>query len=310
MKASVAREKVVFLSIHADSLHPSLRGAMAYIPGQRYVTGSYREERAGLPRARRGARESGGAPFGEGVADGRGAVARSGGIDHRCVRSGSDLKVHPFNPVRDNVVRDGREWVPAVIRYNLDPHAPPPRDLQPRQRQRPRADEDEEVPPAGRRGDLSGARRLLRDGTRPTETCARWLAGRPVAGGSGGGSRGGSMAQMPSEPTTRRPADPHIIPPPCPALLKAITTRRSALRRDRQPVQRRDRRRTPARRARLPDAARRARTTRSPSIAFRARSRFRRWRAMLIDAATSTRSSRSDVSFAATRRTSISSPRR
>ncbi|HEX3110014.1 MAG TPA: hypothetical protein VHU41_13050, partial [Thermoanaerobaculia bacterium] len=31
------------------------------------------------------------------------------------------LKVHPFNPVRDNVVRDDREWVPAVIRYNLVP---------------------------------------------------------------------------------------------------------------------------------------------------------------------------------------------
>src|SRR5204862_4107612 len=33
----------------------------------------------------------------------------------------SGLKVHPFNPVRDNVVRGGREWVPAVIRYNLVP---------------------------------------------------------------------------------------------------------------------------------------------------------------------------------------------
>ena len=31
------------------------------------------------------------------------------------------LHVHPFNPVRDNVVRDGREWVPAIIRYNLVP---------------------------------------------------------------------------------------------------------------------------------------------------------------------------------------------
>ena len=29
--------------------------------------------------------------------------------------------MHPFNPVRDNVVRGGREWVPAVIRYNLVP---------------------------------------------------------------------------------------------------------------------------------------------------------------------------------------------
>ena len=29
--------------------------------------------------------------------------------------------VHPFNPIRDNVVRNGREWVPAVIRYNVVP---------------------------------------------------------------------------------------------------------------------------------------------------------------------------------------------
>jgi N-acetylmuramoyl-L-alanine amidase len=31
------------------------------------------------------------------------------------------LKVHPYQPVRDNVVRQGREWVPAVIRYNKIP---------------------------------------------------------------------------------------------------------------------------------------------------------------------------------------------
>ncbi|MGZ4779051.1 MAG: hypothetical protein ACXV5L_07625, partial [Thermoanaerobaculia bacterium] len=31
------------------------------------------------------------------------------------------LHVHPFNPVRDNVIRDGHEWVPAIIRYNLVP---------------------------------------------------------------------------------------------------------------------------------------------------------------------------------------------
>ena len=33
----------------------------------------------------------------------------------------SGLAVHPFNPVRDNVVRNGKEWVPAVIRYNKVP---------------------------------------------------------------------------------------------------------------------------------------------------------------------------------------------
>src|SRR6266545_617087 len=34
-------QKVVFLSIHADSLHPSLRGAMAYLPAAELVGGSF-----------------------------------------------------------------------------------------------------------------------------------------------------------------------------------------------------------------------------------------------------------------------------
>src|SRR5262249_47151211 len=31
--AGVPADRVVFLSIHADSLHPSIRGAMVYVPG-------------------------------------------------------------------------------------------------------------------------------------------------------------------------------------------------------------------------------------------------------------------------------------
>jgi N-acetylmuramoyl-L-alanine amidase len=120
MKASVAREKVVFLSIHADSLHPSLRGAMAYIPGQRYVTGSYeKSEQVYLARAE--VRES---PV---VRHSEKESLTSEGLSRDLAESIIDafdadgLKVHPFNPVRDNVVRNGREWVPAVIRYNLIP---------------------------------------------------------------------------------------------------------------------------------------------------------------------------------------------
>ncbi|HEV7487141.1 MAG TPA: N-acetylmuramoyl-L-alanine amidase [Thermoanaerobaculia bacterium] len=120
MKASVAREKVVFLSIHADSLHPSLRGAMAYIPGQRYVTGSYeKSEQVYLARAE--VRES---PV---VRHSEKESLTAEGLSRDLAESIIDafdqdgLKVHPFNPVRDNVVRNGREWVPAVIRYNLIP---------------------------------------------------------------------------------------------------------------------------------------------------------------------------------------------
>jgi N-acetylmuramoyl-L-alanine amidase len=120
MKQSVPREKVVFLSIHADSLHPSLRGAMAYIPGQRFVTGSYeKSEQVYLARAE--VRES---PV---VRHSEKESLAAEGLSRDLAESIIDafetdgLKVHPFNPVRDNVVRGGREWVPAVIRYNLVP---------------------------------------------------------------------------------------------------------------------------------------------------------------------------------------------
>jgi len=32
------------------------------------------------------------------------------------------LAVHPFSPVRTHVIRAGREWVPAILRYNRIPN--------------------------------------------------------------------------------------------------------------------------------------------------------------------------------------------
>ena len=120
MRKGVPKEKVVFISIHADSLHPSLRGAMAYIPAERYVTGSYRKsEQVYLTRAE--VREH---PV---VRHSEEESLAAEGLSRELAESIVDafdshhLKVHPFNPVRDNVVRDGREWVPAILRYNLVP---------------------------------------------------------------------------------------------------------------------------------------------------------------------------------------------
>ena len=120
IRKGTPKEKVVFLSIHADSLHPSLRGAMAYIPAERYVTGSYRKgESVYLARAE--VREH---PV---VRHTEQESLEAEGLSRDLAESIVDafdmhhLNVHPFNPVRDNVVRDGREWVPAIIRYNLVP---------------------------------------------------------------------------------------------------------------------------------------------------------------------------------------------
>jgi hypothetical protein len=41
VRSGVDPGKIVFASFHADVLHPSLRGAMIYVPGERYRRGSY-----------------------------------------------------------------------------------------------------------------------------------------------------------------------------------------------------------------------------------------------------------------------------
>jgi hypothetical protein len=33
----------------------------------------------------------------------------------------ADLPLHDFQPIRRNVIRGGREWVPAILRYNRIP---------------------------------------------------------------------------------------------------------------------------------------------------------------------------------------------
>jgi N-acetylmuramoyl-L-alanine amidase len=119
-KGGVPREKVVFLSIHADSLHPSLRGAMAYIPGASFVTGSY-SKKGEIYLAREEVREQ------PQVTHTREDALRAEGLSRELAESlvesfrEKDLAVHPFEPVRDNVIRNRKEWVPAVIRNNQVP---------------------------------------------------------------------------------------------------------------------------------------------------------------------------------------------
>jgi len=120
MKEGIPQEKVVFLSIHADSLHPSLRGAMAYVPGAEFVTGSYRKK-GDIYLTRAEVREQ---PT---VTHSREDALRAEGLSRELANSimssfdRKGLKVHPFEPVRDNVIRRGNEWVPAVIRHNQVP---------------------------------------------------------------------------------------------------------------------------------------------------------------------------------------------
>ncbi len=121
--ADFPRSKTVFLSVHADSLHPSVRGAMIYVPA--------RDLRPGAPYTVRHPD----------------IVRYAEYRNHPTVRLGDEFKaraeassrhfaqsiivslgahgigVHPYQPVRDRVLRGRRSWVPAVLRYSAAQNA-------------------------------------------------------------------------------------------------------------------------------------------------------------------------------------------
>jgi len=123
-RASVRRgassEKVVFISVHADSLHPSLRGAMVYVPDAQMSGDAF--ERGGPEyAARREVRENPSAALQ------RKERQRSEGLSRDLAEHivagfrDAQLAVDPYQPVREHVIRRGRSWVPAVLRYNVVP---------------------------------------------------------------------------------------------------------------------------------------------------------------------------------------------
>ena len=113
-------QKVVFLSIHGDSLHPSLRGAMAYLPAADLVGGSFGKS-GGVYALRKEVQEA------QTVSFSHQQRVESEGLSRELAKqiiaafSERDLPVHPFKPVRDKIVRNNGTWVPAVLRYNSVP---------------------------------------------------------------------------------------------------------------------------------------------------------------------------------------------
>jgi N-acetylmuramoyl-L-alanine amidase len=119
--SKVPPERTVFVSLHADSLHPSVRGAMVYVPVERYLRDRY--SKAGpVYAAYREVKEQPVVSFNrkERVASEGASTALANGIVTALREAG--LPVHPFSPVRTHVIRAGREWVPAILRYNRVPN--------------------------------------------------------------------------------------------------------------------------------------------------------------------------------------------
>jgi N-acetylmuramoyl-L-alanine amidase len=120
IKGGVDPDHVVFVSLHADARHPSLRGAMIYVPGARYREGAYgssSETYLRYQEVRERPRES----FNRRDRLRSEAVSRKLAASLvRELRKG-DLPIQPYQPIRDRVIRGDQIWLPAVLKGNVVP---------------------------------------------------------------------------------------------------------------------------------------------------------------------------------------------
>lgn len=122
LKAGQKPDYVVFTSVHADSLHPSMRGTMVYVPGRSYRVSRF-SRATGLYGSRKEVKEAAVATFTSKD------LIRSEGLSRQLAAQilaafqDQSIAVHPSTPVRDHVVRYGKSWIPAVIKYAEVPTA-------------------------------------------------------------------------------------------------------------------------------------------------------------------------------------------
>jgi N-acetylmuramoyl-L-alanine amidase len=113
-------KKIVFVSLHADSLHPSLRGAMIYVPSAKLTAG--RSSRSGdVYSARAEVRDQPAVEFS--LRQRQQSEGLSRDMANRTIAAFRTmaLPVHPYKPVREQIIRRHLEFVPAVLRYNSIP---------------------------------------------------------------------------------------------------------------------------------------------------------------------------------------------
>ncbi len=112
--------KIVFTSLHADARHPGLGGAMIYVPGEQYRRNRYGYTGPVYARIRE-AREQ---PY---VSFTRTEREQSEGLSRQFATAllkgfrRRGVSIHPYEPVRERIIRRRRSWVPAVLRCSEVP---------------------------------------------------------------------------------------------------------------------------------------------------------------------------------------------
>lgn len=123
-KKKVPSEKIVFLSLHADSLHRSLRGGMVYVPGERYRKGRFGVH-GGSYRKYQEVKAS------KRISFSRKERLRDEAVSTRLAQAileayrKDKLPVHKNHPIRNHITkrvrRRTRRFAPAVLRANRVP---------------------------------------------------------------------------------------------------------------------------------------------------------------------------------------------
>jgi N-acetylmuramoyl-L-alanine amidase len=116
-KAKGDAQKTLFISFHADSLHPSARGSMVYVPGAALVPKTFAVGNVHLGAMAEARRSSQVAFTGREKLQGE---ARSRQFSETLLHAleKERIPIHANRPIRNVIYRGGKKWVPAVIRYS------------------------------------------------------------------------------------------------------------------------------------------------------------------------------------------------
>jgi N-acetylmuramoyl-L-alanine amidase len=120
VKTGVDSDKIVFLSLHADARHPSLRGAMIYVPGANFRTGTMGYSSSAYLRFKE-VREQPRVSFSSRDRLRSEAVSRKLATAIVKALKKVELPVQPYQPIRERVIRGRQIWLPAVLRGNAVP---------------------------------------------------------------------------------------------------------------------------------------------------------------------------------------------
>lgn len=120
LKRKHKSEDVVFISIHADALHPSATGTMLYIPAAELCPAHYQKKGAFYKKFKE-VKEHPKVTFSKAMRFRSEAFSRNLAKSILFSLRKSHISIHSRKPIREHVYRKNHVWVPAVLKYNSVP---------------------------------------------------------------------------------------------------------------------------------------------------------------------------------------------